>query len=434
MNTTKDISLSRFSVNAKYLPWIMCGLAAIYYCYEYFLRISPSVMTPELMRTYNLDGAEVGSLAAFYYHAYVPMQIIVGLLMDRYGPRRLLTFACLLCAIGTYLFACSDNLALAQAGRFMVGFGSAFAFVGAIKLATIWLPPNRFALLSGIIMCLGMIGGMSGDFLLRAMVDSMGWQTASYVSAVAGMVLTMILWSVIRDKNPANTQSHHETLSFKELLLNLWGIIKNSQIWLNGFVGLMLNLALALFAELWGISYLEQGQGLSKMVAAGANSMVFLGWAIGAPFWGWFSDRIEKRRAPIITASAVAIVFICILLYTPNLSVAIIYALLFGMGFMCSSQILTFAVAHEISPLKITATAIALTNMLVMVGGSIFQPLTGLLLDLFWTGTMVEGARVYSTGAYQAALTVLPICFLLAIVMMLFIKETHCQTIERRHH
>lgn len=424
MNTKRSFS------HVMSLPWVMCGLAAIYYCYEYFLRISPSVMTPELMRAYKLDGAGVGNLSAFYYHAYVPMQIVVGLLMDRYGPRRLLTVACLLCAIGIYLFACCTQLGIAQIGRFMVGFGSAFAFVGAIKLATIWLPPNRFALLSGIIMCLGMIGAMTGDFLLRTMVDAIGWKTACYGSAFFGAILSVILWSFIRDRNPANTLLHHEILSFKVLLINLWVILKNHQIWLNGIVGLLLNLVLALFAELWGISYLEQAQGLSRVVAAGANSMVFLGWAIGAPFWGWFSDRIEQRRKPIIGAGFMAIIFTCALLYTPNLPAVVIYSLLFGMGFMCSSQILTFAIAHEISSLKITATAIALTNMLVMLGGSIFQPLTGHLLDLFWTGMLNDGAHVYSVTAYHVALSILPFCFLLAIIMTYFLRETHCQPIE----
>lgn len=419
--------------NLKYIPFIMCGFSALYYCYEYFLRISPSVMTPELMRHYHLNAEGVGNLSAFYYHAYVPMQIVVGLLMDRYGPRRLLTFACFLCSIGTMLFACSHYLAIAQIGRFMVGFGSAFAFVGAIKIATIWLPPNRFALLSGIIMCLGMIGAMSGDFLLRALVDEMGWKAATNVSAGFGLILAVLLWVVIRDKNPRSTLIHYDFINFRELLSNLWGIIKNNQIWLNGLVGLMLNLALALFAELWGISYLEQGQGLSKMVAASANSMVFLGWAIGGPFWGFFSDQIGLRRIPLIMAATFAILFICSLLYLPHLPVSLIYIFLFGVGFMCSSQILTFAIAHEISPLKITATAIALTNMLVMLGGSIFQPLTGFLLDFFWTGTIINGAHIYSKTAYQFALSLLPICFFLAILMVVFIKETFCQPTNNHH-
>src|SRR3954470_19954672 len=75
--------------------WLVCGLGALFYCYEYFLRISPSVMTQDLMRVYHLDAAMLGNLAAFYYYAYTPMQLPVGVLMDRFGPRRLLVFACL---------------------------------------------------------------------------------------------------------------------------------------------------------------------------------------------------------------------------------------------------------------------------------------------------------------------------------------------------
>lgn len=426
--------MNKLTKNSAVLPWVMCGLAAIYYCYEYFLRISPSVMRPELMHMYNLDGAQFGNLFAIYYYIYVPMQILVGLLMDRYGPRRLLTLACILCAFGSYLFACSSVLLVAQLGRLLVGFGSAFAFVGAIKLATIWLPPNRFALLSGIIMCLGMVGGMVGDFLLRAMVDALGWEAAIYVSAIAGIVLAFALWGVIRDRNPNNKYQVHEVIHFKELLLGLGNALKDPQIWINGTIGLVLYLALSLFAESWGISYLEEGQGLSKMSAVGANSMIFLGWAIGSPFWGWFSDIIGRRNLPIMFATILSLILICIVLYVPGIPATVLYVLLFIFGIMTSAQILVFAVCHEISSPKITATAIALTNMIIMFGGIVFQPMAGKILDIFWTGAMLDGARAYPAIAYQWALSVLPVCLFVAVVLVCFMRETYCEVKLENYH
>ncbi len=289
----RDLTASLSSVNSLSsrsiaFAWLMCGLGALYYCYEYFLRIAPSVMMPELMQTYHLNGAQAGSLSAFYYHAYVPMQILVGLFMDKYGPRRLLTMACLLCALGTYFFASGHSLMLAQVGRFLVGFGSAFAFVGALKLATIWLPPNRFALVSGIILCLGMMGAMMGDILLRLMVDAVSWGVTLYMSALAGVVLAVILWLIIRDSNPAQYSPPLHAITFRGLLRGLWGAIRNPQIWLNGLVGFLLYISLSAFAELWGIPYLTQAHHLSSTHAASANSMIFLGWAVGGPFWGGF--------------------------------------------------------------------------------------------------------------------------------------------------
>ena len=425
--TTKALAKPAF------IPWVIVGLGALYYCYEYFLRIVPSVMTPELMRAFNLDGLQIGALSAYYYHAYMPMQILVGLLMDRYGPRRLLTLACFLCAVGTFLFAGSHTLGIAEAGRFLVGMGSAFAFVGALKLATVWLPPNRFALVSGIITCLGMVGAMVGDILLRAMVDAIGWKTALYVAAFVGVGLTLVLWAAIRDANPYNETPHHMT-NFQTLLKGLWVALKSPQIWLNGLVGLLLYLSLSAFAEMWGIPYLQQARGLSGDTAASANSLIFLGWAIGAPFWGWFSDYIRLRCLPITAASISALLLICVLLYVPGLPLPVLYFLMFLFGLLSSVQILVFAVCRESAPLRIAGTAIALTNMIVMIGGNVFQPLVGKLLDMNWSGSFVDGARVYSNSAFEIALMVLPIGIFIAIILMFFIRETHGELQDPVHH
>ncbi len=415
---------------SKIMPWIICGLGALYYCYEYLLRISPSVMTQELMHMYDLTATEVGIFSAYYYHAYVPLQIVVGLLMDRYGPRCLLTFACMLCAVGTFLFASGYSLELAKAGRFLVGFGSAFAFVGALKLATIWLPPHRFALISGIITCLGMVGAMIGDIVLRNLVDSVGWQVTIYASAVIGIILTVVIWCIVRDAGSRQTSFHSHALNFHGLLLGLWGAIKNPQIWLNGLIGLLLYLSLSAFAELWGIQYLEQSHGFSKAAAANANSLIFLGWAVGGPLWGWLSDMIRLRRLPILIASVFALITIVVILYVPRLSDMQIYLLLFAFGLASSAQILVFAIARETTSMGITGTAIALTNFFVMVGGNVFQPVVGKLLDMRWTGTMTEGIRIYSPEAYQFALSIMPIGIALAIVISFFIRETHAEILS----
>lgn len=295
------------------LSWLICGLGAIYYCYEYFLRVMPSVMMPEIMGAYDLTGAQVGNLAGCYYHAYTPMQLAVGLLMDRYGPRRLLTLACGLSAMGACLFASGHSLLVAEAGRFLIGFGAAFAFVGALKLVTVWLPPHRFALASGLIMFLGTVGAMVGDILLRTSVDALGWQETIYISAAAGVVLAVLLWISVRDTNPYSTHTDTHTVDFKAVLLGLWGSIKNSQIWLAGIVGFLLYLSLSAFAELWGIPYLEQARGLSKTDASTANSLIFLGghWLrilglvlrLYSKTLPTHDSRLRRRRCPSLHSS-----------------------------------------------------------------------------------------------------------------------------------
>ncbi len=419
---------NKLSMKIYIFPWFVCALGALFYSYEYLLRMSPSVMAENLMRFYHLTGAQFGYLSgSYYYYSYVAMQILVGLLMDHFGPRRLLTFACLLCAIGAYLFACSDYIIVAMLGRFLIGLGSAFAFVGAAKLATIWLPPRYFALISGIIFCLGMLGAAFGDIVLRSLVDSAGWQTAMICAAVGGAILALIIWAIVRDVNPYQESYHHHVSDLSSVLSGLRLALGNAQIWLCGIVGCLLYLFLSAYAELWGPAYLAQAHGISRAYAANANSMVFIGCAIGAPLWGLFSDFIARRRLPIIMGSIGAIIAFCVLLYVPNLSLSLIYVLLFLFGFLSSVQILVFAIAREVTPIKISGTAIGLVNMLVMIGGIIFPPAIGRILDLNWTDAMVDGARIYSEHAYTLALSLLPIGIFFGILLTLCIRETRCE-------
>jgi len=419
------------TLKATFIPWLVCALGALFYSYEYLLRMSPSVMAENLMRSYHLTGAQYGYLSgSYYYYSYVAMQVLVGVTLDRFGPRRLLTFACFLCAAGAYLFACSDHLSVAMIGRFLIGLGSAFAFVGAAKLATIWLQPRYFALMSGIIFCLGMVGAAFGDIVLRVIVDAQGWQSAMISAAVGGIILTAIIWFVVRDVNPYFENHHlHHTSNISSMLSGLKQAFKNPQIWLCGIVGCLFYLFLSAFAELWGPAYLAQAHGIDRIHAANANSMVFIGCAIGAPLWGIFSDFLCLRRVPLMIGSIVAAVAFCILLYAQSLPVVAIYILLFIFGFFSSVQILVFAIAREMTPIKISGTAIGLVNMLVMIGGIVFPPAIGKILDMNWAGTMIDGARVYSSHAYTLAMSLLPLGMLIGLLFTLCMRETHCEII-----
>ncbi len=420
---------NKFSLKGNMFPWFICALGALFYSYEYLLRMSPSVMAENLMRFYHLTGAQFGYLSgSYFYYSYVAMQIVVGLLMDRFGPRRLLTFACLLCATGAYFFACSDYLVVAMMGRFLIGFGSAFAFVGAAKLATIWLPPRYFALVSGIILCLGMMGAAFGDVVLRILVDVSGWQTSMMFAAVGGVILAIIIWAIVRDVSPNQIDQSQHISDLSNVLAGLGQALKNRQIWLCGVVGCLQYLFLSAYAELWGPAYLAQAHGITRAFAANANSMVFIGCAIGAPLWGLFSDYLGLRRVPIMMSAIGSIIVFSALLYTNHLNLVNIYILLFLFGFISSAQVLVFAIAREVTPIKISGTAIGLVNMLVMIGGIVFPPAIGKILDLHWAGTMVDGARIYSTHAYTMALSLLPFGIFVGLLLTFFyMRETYCE-------
>lgn len=420
----------------KYMfyAWFVCGLGAIYYMYEYFLRISPSLMEGPLRDHFNLSATSYGVLSAFYYYAYVPMQVPVGVMMDRYGPRILLTFACLICVCGTFIFASTDEYYIAAVGRFLMGFGSAFAFVGVLKLATIWLPENHLGMVSGMAAALGTIGAMIGDNFLGSLVISVGWQKTLIWTGFIGLGLTVILWIGIKDSQ--GKASHTGTINtFNKSWADLLIILKNKQIWINGLYGCLVYLPTTVFAELWGIPYLEHAHHLSQESADFANSILFLGFTLGAPLMGWISDRIARRKLPMLFGAAGAAVVMMMVLYFPDLDASRINALMFLLGLLYSAQCLVFPVGRELSPQEAAGTAMATTNMLVMLGAMFLQPLVGHLLDFSLASHVSQAAmdvvsgdnlqKLYTADDYQFALSIIPLGILIAGILTFFLKETH---------
>ena len=413
------------------LPWVICGLAAIFYCYEYLLRVAPSVMIPELMNTFQISAAALGNLTAFYYYAYTPAQIPVGVMMDRYGPRYILTLAVLACAIGTTLFGVTTLFWVAAAGRFLLGLGSAFAFVGVLKLATAWLPPNRFAFVSGMATTLGMVGAMTGQMIMTGLVQEIGWQNTIFYSAFLGFVLTPILWLIIRDTpaSQAEKKIQKKQIQWGELFRQVKSLSMNSQMWINGTIGFLLFLPTTIFAELWGVQYLRSVYHFTPAMSALAVSMIFGGWAFGGPLAGFISDRINRRRLPLLIGEVVATILLFILLLADNLPVPVVLGLLFVFGAFSGVEVICFAIGRENAPSHVAGIAVAVTNFLIMMGGVIFQPVVGILLDWAWSGELVNGIPVYSRESYQLALMVLPVGLLLSIALTFFLKETHCKPV-----
>jgi sugar phosphate permease len=423
---------------------LICALGALFYSYEYFLRIAPSVMEEPLRSHFGLSATSFGMLSAFYYYAYVPMQLPVGVLLDRYGPRLLLTLACLTCALGTFLFTDTNLFLVSATGRFLTGFGSAFAFVGVLKLATIWLPENRLAMVAGLTSALGTVGAMLGDNILGALVNHIGWVQTMHYAAYFGVILTVVLWLGLRDKKHDRSkrllQGHGTISNFRQSLVDVIIIAKNPQMWLIGLYGCLVYLPTTVFGELWGIPYLRHAHGLSQEAAGLANSILFFGFMIGAPLMGYISDQIMRRKPPILVGAIGAGIVMSVILYCPNLTEVQIDVLMFLLGMLYSAQCIVFALGRESSPSEAAATAIAMINMLVMLGAMLLQPVVGRLLD--WSLAMKQGSRLihhstaeavrhlYTAADYQFAMTIIPIGIFAAAVLVLFIKETYAYAKE----
>jgi len=398
---------------------LICTLGALFYCYEYLLRIIPGVMEAPLRVAFgHISATAFGTLTAYYYFAYTPMQLPAGMLMDRVGAHKLLSFACGICVIGSFLFIQNHSLALAASGRFLVGFGSAFAFVGVLKLANSWLPKRYLSVVAGSVTTLGMLGAIAGQEGMSYLVLKHGYQFVLTVSAAAGVLLALLLVTCLRDK-----PSDEVMVPGRLFLRQVAAVLCSLQIWVIGLVGALLFMSLSVFAEVWGKSYLIQAHQLSDLQAASCVSLVFLGWAIGAPIVGFISEKTNKPLDILLWCSVAATVMISFVLFNAHLSLVSLSVLLFAYGLFCSAEVLVFVLARDNSAEHLVGTGLAVVNMIVMIGGAVFQPLVGKLLDVFWDGQMEGAIRIYSQQDYQLVLSFLPLATVVAGILVFFIKH-----------
>lgn len=403
------------------LKWVIWALAAFFYFYEYLLRVSPSVMVSELMNAFHVEAAVLGLLVSFYFYAYAPMQLPVGLLIDRFGAKKLLTFAALVCGIGSILFGISSYFLEASIGRLLLGFGSSFAFVAMVYVCSHWFPKSKRALLVGLANSIGMLGAFCGQGPLGIALHKINWRVAMILLGIAGFLLAFLIYFIVETDKPQPT---HKNIT-KTLFAGLKSICKCRYTWINAVITLLFYVTTSAFADLWGVPFLQSAYHLSKQTAGFAISMIFLGWLAGGPLIGLMSDRIRKRKQLIIICIIFTILSLLPVIYYTHLPLGILYTLLFFVGFFSAGELLNFTLATELNAPQVKGSAIAFTNCVVSFGSALIQPVVGIFLDKTWNGTKESGVSIYSVSDYQWAFLILPIFLCLALILCIFLKESN---------
>lgn len=399
------------------MRWVIWTLAVLFFFYEYFLRVYPSVMVDDLLQAFSINAGALGALSAFYFYAYAPMQIPVGMLMDRYGARRLLSFAGVVCGLGSLLFGLTSSYEIAASGRFLMGIGSSFAFVGIVFVCSHWFEHKWLALLVGIANSVGMLGAIVGEGPLSILVDHIGWHATMYVLAIVGAAIGVLIYLVVRNEPAAQTAKGEMKIGFRQVHRNLMEIIKGKYTWVNAIGSLFFFLTTVAFAGLWADPFLQTVHLVSREEAAFISSMIFVGWIIGGPVMGLISDRIQNRRLVLRSCTFLALLALLPVIYMTPLDSGTLFILFFFIGLFSGSQLLTFSLAIEYNSPESKGTAAAFTNFIIALGGAILQPGVGVLMDYF-RGT----AKLYSAHDYQMALTLFPISLALAFILFLFLK------------
>lgn len=428
-STDFDSSLSETSAAVSKKAWLVCFVASLFFFYEFMQVNIFNAIDPFLLKEFQVSATRLGQLSAHYFYANVIFLFPAGIILDRFSTKKIIVLSMGLCVLGTFAFAYSPNIDFADACRFATGIGGAFTLLSNVRLASRWFPPKRMALVIGLIVTVGMIGGMVAQTPMTLVTDYFGWRNALRIDGVLGLVIIVLIFFVVQDY-PTGRESF-----FKAQLKNLHAIgfwkanfsaIKNLQNWLAGLYTSLVNLPIFLIGAMWGGLYLVQTQGFTRTQASYITSMIFVGTIIGSPVFGWLSDRIGRRKLPMIVCAVFAFIVMLIYMYSPHLTLFSAMLLIFLLGFFTAAQIISYPLIAESNTLMLTGAAEGLASVIIMAGG-LTQPLYGFLMGLHWDHTIVDGIPVYSLANYHAAMLVMPIAIALGLILILFAKETYCK-------
>jgi len=365
------------------LAWVVVLTASLFFFYEFIQMNMFNAISVELMQEFNLDAAGLGNLSAMYFWANLILLFPAGLMLDRFSTRRLIMMAVATSTVGTFLFGYSHQYSIVALGRFLEGCGAAFCFLSCIRIASRWFPPNKMAFVTGIIVTFAMLGGLVAQTPFAILSHHVGWRNAVLTNAGLGVIFLIAIRFIVQDRPPdalEAAQQDKATLQSMGFWRGIRLVLMNPNNWLGGLYTSLMNLPVFLLGALWGINYLVQVHHVTPVQASYATTVFFLGIIFGSPAFGWFSDHIGRRVLPMVIGAIVSFIVIMVLMYVPNLSLVSLIILFFLIGFVTSSQVLSYPTLAELNPIALTGTAISIDSMMIMSSGVIFQPMFGWMM------------------------------------------------------
>lgn len=399
------------------IPW---SIATFYAFFQFLGQTATGVMGSNWMQDFHLNKIGLSNLSGAFFYTYVLMQIPAGILFDRYPVRYILALAALIMTCGCFLLAHTESYHIALLARLLMGLGSAFSFVGLFRICATHFPSNRFSLMLGISEGLTMLGVTIGIVFLNWLVIHLSWRSAIWGGGIITSIVMILTFLLVQDPVPETlvAHQHKEFISLKIIMQRLKIIFSNQQFILGSLYGFFMFSIVNAFASLWGISFLIHADLLSPQTAANMVAIIFIGFAFGGPLSGGLTKILDQKRTILLIGGGCAAVTMSIIIFCPHIPEFILYSLFFLIGLFCSVYIICFGIIKDTVSPTICATALASTNMVIMLGAPLLQVLIGGLLQHHFFGLTNNISIIY-----RLSLGILPIGMLIAFISAFWIRQ-----------
>lgn len=411
------------------LSLLMWGMAAAFYLFGFFQRVTPAALADALSRELAPTATSLGWLSATYFYCYALMQLPSGVLADRFGPQRLFIAATAAAIVGTLLFALAESFTTAAIGRGIIGGAAAVGWIGMLKLAAHWFSPQKFASVSGLSLAVGTLGAVLAGYPLRLLSEEFGWRLVVGGSAGFAAILMIGMIFILRDDpiqrgyrswSPApQTTDALAPMTWRESLAALprrdLALLCLAQTAVTG--------SMIMMAGLWGVPFLTTIFDISARTATGFTSLMMVGFAVGSLIFGAWSDH-SGRKTPLMVGTV--LVTIGFLILASGVTLSSFWGtnlVLWCIGIAAGSMVVSFAFGKDLVGGQRTATITALVNLSVTLGAIGLQPLFGRILDWQWSGLLVDGVRRYDSAAFQWGFAATALWLIITVIALAGVRE-----------
>ncbi|MGZ4638446.1 MAG: MFS transporter [Actinomycetes bacterium] len=386
------------SSRRAWLVWSV-GLAA--YVVAVLQRTSLGVAGIDATQRFDASASVLASFAVLQLLVYAGLQVPVGLLLDRWGPKRLIIVGAFLMSAGQLVLALSTGVGVAVLGRVLVGAGDAMTFISVLRLVNAWLPPPRIPVFTQVTGIAGQAGQILSAIPLVALLHGPGWTPAFLSAAALGVIIGIVVLLVVQD-SPSGPIARHDAPGWGKVGADLRSAWAHPGTRLGLWTHFTTQFSGTVFALLWGFPFLVSGEGVSRRTASTLLTVFVLAGMVAAPFLGVLVERHPLRRSwLVLSIIGINVVMWTVVLTWPGQApIWLLTLLVLSLALGGPGSMIAFDYARTFNPPNRLGTATGIVNVGGFVASLLTMLMVGVVLDLLSTG----GASSYSLGDFRVAL------------------------------
>lgn len=380
-------------VHSRPIAWTIWAIAAIFYAYQYILRVMPSIFLDDIMGHFGIGAVAFGQFSGVYYIGYSLVHLPIGIMLDRFGPRRVMSSCMLLTVVGSLPLIYIDQWTYSIIGRILIGIGSSAAILGAFKIIRMAFDEAQFSRMLSFCVTIGLLGAIYGGGPVSFMRDRFGYEFVVQMIAITGIILAIATFFVVPNITSKGQSS---------ILKDVKEVLGNRRVLLTCLsAGLMVG-PLEGFADVWGSTFLKMHYQVEGSVAASLPSLIFLGMCFGGPILSLIAEKVSDYLITIIAAGLVMASAFFLLLFSV-VSVPMLSVMFILVGISCAYQILAIFKASTYVREDVAGLTTAVANMIIMFFGYAFHTVIGTIVNSFG-GIEVSRALVSGIAVIPFAL------------------------------